>query len=290
MSNPIASVIIPTYKDTDRLRLCIEHLLAQTLPREMFEIIVVNNDRDDHEDCKTWFNNDRITVISESRPGSYNARNRGAHRARADILVFTDSDCLPKSDWLQKLTSHMQDTNADLVTGAIQMIASNPHRLTALEAYDMATGLPQASLARDQIGVTANLASRKDKFLEIGGFEGDRFSGGDIDFCQRIAASGGRFEYCEHATVYHPVRSEWHEILHKARRIAGSKAAANPREIIRITPRLIKSQFRGLLLIWRFKEFTIAQRLKATSVLALVKTFQAWEFLSVFLARKRHLR
>jgi glycosyltransferase involved in cell wall biosynthesis len=40
------SVIVPVYRDADRLRGCVRALAGQTYPRERFEIIVVNNDPD----------------------------------------------------------------------------------------------------------------------------------------------------------------------------------------------------------------------------------------------------
>jgi cellulose synthase/poly-beta-1,6-N-acetylglucosamine synthase-like glycosyltransferase len=45
-SPPFVSVIVPVYRDADRLRGCVRALAGQTYPRERFEIIVVNNDPD----------------------------------------------------------------------------------------------------------------------------------------------------------------------------------------------------------------------------------------------------
>jgi cellulose synthase/poly-beta-1,6-N-acetylglucosamine synthase-like glycosyltransferase len=41
------SVIIPTYKDWDRLGLCLDALAQQQFPASEFEVIVVNNNTED---------------------------------------------------------------------------------------------------------------------------------------------------------------------------------------------------------------------------------------------------
>ena len=47
------SVIIPTYRDTRRLRECLRALSLQTYPRASFEVVVVNNDPDEELDLGT---------------------------------------------------------------------------------------------------------------------------------------------------------------------------------------------------------------------------------------------
>ena len=41
------SVVVPTYKRPALLRRCLEALLAQTLPRSLYEIVVVDDGRDE---------------------------------------------------------------------------------------------------------------------------------------------------------------------------------------------------------------------------------------------------
>jgi GT2 family glycosyltransferase len=44
LARPFVSVVIPTYRDWDRLRVCVDALRRQTYPAESFEVIVVDND------------------------------------------------------------------------------------------------------------------------------------------------------------------------------------------------------------------------------------------------------
>jgi cellulose synthase/poly-beta-1,6-N-acetylglucosamine synthase-like glycosyltransferase len=44
LTKPFVSVIIPVYNNLERLKTCLEALEEQTYPRNLYEVIVVNND------------------------------------------------------------------------------------------------------------------------------------------------------------------------------------------------------------------------------------------------------
>src|SRR5690606_18431287 len=119
-TEPFVSIIIPTYKDWQRLSLCLEALSKQTFPAENFEVIVVNNDPDDVVPTfislpETW------QIVSERKSGSYAARNRGLLLAKGEILGFTDSDCLPDKDWIYNAVSIFEERKCDRIAGDIQI-------------------------------------------------------------------------------------------------------------------------------------------------------------------------
>ena len=104
---PVFSIVIPTYKDTLSLLSCLRCLLHQSFDPSMYEIRVINNDpsiRFDH--FKTVIKNAcedsnvSVYVHTETKRGSYAARNCGVSNARGAIVAFTDSDCLPSKHWL----------------------------------------------------------------------------------------------------------------------------------------------------------------------------------------------
>jgi glycosyltransferase involved in cell wall biosynthesis len=99
--NPYVSIIIPTYRDWNRLGMCLEALKKQSYPKENTEIIIINNDPEDliPVDFK---GNKNITIMNAARNGSYAARNTGLKIAKGEIIGFTDSDCIPNTDWISK--------------------------------------------------------------------------------------------------------------------------------------------------------------------------------------------
>lgn len=290
MIQPMVSVIVPTYRDQERLTKCVARLLAQSYETARLELIVVNNDPEERVVIEDSLQHDRVRVITEPIAGSYVARNRGAAIARGDILVFTDSDCQPEPDWVMQLVRCFNETAADLVTGLVRMQTKEPKSVSAVEAYDMVTGIRQDVFAREQRGATANLAVTRRQFDRVSGFDSARYSGGDMDFCRRVNKDGGGFAFCEHAVVLHPLRSEWREVLNKARRLAGGKATVDRLELKSSVPRMIAAQFTGFQLIWSASDLQFWQKIKAFGVFCVVKLVQVFEFLRVLLFRKKALR
>jgi glycosyltransferase involved in cell wall biosynthesis len=91
---PLVSVIIPVWNDWVGLEACLGALARQDLPRERTEILLVDDGSDrDLADLVGAIPGARL--LQQPVPGSVRARNRGIAGAEAEVLAFTDSDCLP---------------------------------------------------------------------------------------------------------------------------------------------------------------------------------------------------
>src|SRR5262245_61336705 len=106
VSKPFVSVIIPVWNDSHRLKACLQALELQTYPRTLYEVIVVDNASDEPAD-RVASEFSKARTITEPTQGSYAARNKGISVAKGEILAFTDSDCVPALDWLEKGVSNM---------------------------------------------------------------------------------------------------------------------------------------------------------------------------------------
>ena len=118
------SVIVPTFDRIENLRLCLAALEYQTLPKEDFEVIVV----DDGSTDGTWewlrnkhFHNLDIKYLSAGPNQGFRAgraRNFGAANCHPDtsLFVFIDSDNLMPPDILQKyMNFHSQHPDGIIV-------------------------------------------------------------------------------------------------------------------------------------------------------------------------------
>ncbi|MGK9120130.1 glycosyltransferase [Olivibacter jilunii] len=223
-TEPFVSIIIPTYKDWQRLSLCLEALSKQTFPAENFEVIVVNNDPDDVVPTfislpETW------QIVSERKSGSYAARNRGLLLAKGEILGFTDSDCLPDKDWIYNAVSIFEERKCDRIAGDIQIFYEDDKRPTNAELYEKVFAFKQAETV-NSIGacVTGNMFSKRYVFDKAGPFNEALFSGGDYEWAKRASESGFNIEYSEGVKIFHPARKTMQELAKKAKRVGGGTA------------------------------------------------------------------
>jgi GT2 family glycosyltransferase len=126
---PDVTIVIPSYRRSDRLPGLMDALAAQTFPADEFEVIAVDNCSGDD----TW---ETLTTLSATVPfsmrllqtevnqGPAPARNLGWRSAESSIVVFLDDDCLPDPEWLAGGVAVMR---ADESLGVLQGRVRTPH-------------------------------------------------------------------------------------------------------------------------------------------------------------------
>lgn len=216
------SVIVPVYEHWHLVPTLLQCLTAQTLPRDEFEILLVDNGSSKFTPPDTLPPNAR--VLECQTPGSYAARNAALREARGEWLAFTDADCRPTPTWLEQLQTAATN-NTTLLAGVVDVV-SDAEKPNAYEMYDMVKGIPQAWYVRRGYSATANLAVPRRIVEELRGFDEKRFSGGDADFCLRAKIRGHRLRFVPEAIVKHPARDSWGAIATKARRVKGGQIRA----------------------------------------------------------------
>ena len=216
------SIIVPVYNNTKLLETCLESLQNQTYPREFYEVIVVDNASE--EDIASVANQfSQVTLTYESKPGSYAARNKGISLAKGEILAFTDSDCIPAENWIEKgVEKLLQVPNCGLVAGKIELFFKIPNQPTAIELYDAITHLDQKkNVNRGQFGATANIFTFASRFKSVGLFNDELKSGGDVEWSRRVSSQGYKLIYSEEVCIKHPTRSSLKQLYKKVTRTIG---------------------------------------------------------------------
>ena len=177
--------------------------------RSDYEVIVVD-DASDHDTAAVAgeFTGDvDLRVLHQDHnQGPASARNRGAHAARGDYLLFLDDDCIPCRDWLAAIDRRV----ADLPQAAIGGTSRNGlSESLCSEAQQMLLDFLFAHFNRDpehaHFCATNNLAVPRAGFLEIGGFDTSfrQAAGEDREFCERWLRSGAQLAVVSDAPVYH---------------------------------------------------------------------------------------
>ena len=104
-----ASIIIPHYNLHEDLELCINALLSQTLPRNDYEIILIDNGSSKKVDPSIQERVDVFEVYTKVQD-PYNCRNLGIGLAKGEIVAFLDVKCRPQVSWLKEGLDYFSKT------------------------------------------------------------------------------------------------------------------------------------------------------------------------------------
>lgn len=186
------SVVIPTYNEEKNIERCLKALHEQTIPREGFEIIVVDGQSGDRTTEIAERYADR--VVQQVSKGVGGARNDGARLARGDIIVTTDADCIPYSGWLEIVQEHFEKEGVIAVTGSL-----NPFDCEGLRRYEAYIYRLLFWISNHLLSVLAmtgyyhlcgaNSAFHRNTFLEIGGYQDLPYSD-DVEIYKRLKPKG----------------------------------------------------------------------------------------------------
>lgn len=220
------SVIIPVLDDFERLAKCLAALAAQTWDLGALEVIVVDNgSRGDVSEVTKPF--PFVRLAKEPTPGSYAARNAGLELVTGNVIAFTDSDCVPEPNWVERGVDAVQRLGPNVVVGGqVVLFPREPERPTLAEAFELAVGFSQQLYVEQKhYAVTANLFTTPHVFARVGRFDAKLKSGGDKEWGTRAFAAGVTLVYDENTVVRHPARRSMQELLHKRARVVGGHLA-----------------------------------------------------------------
>ena len=195
------SVVVPARNEEPRIERCLRALLAQDYPRELYEVIVVDDGSQDRTaEVAAGLG---VTVLRQPPSGGAVARNLGVAHARGEVVAFTDADCVPECSWLRHLVAPFEDAAVGASGGDV---AGLPTSWVARYVEEAGTfRLARRWTTRPwPIFVTANVAYRKSVFEVLGGFEPGLRSASDLEMTWRVARDG-RFQLvpCPEAVVRH---------------------------------------------------------------------------------------
>ncbi|WP_080060106.1 glycosyltransferase family 2 protein [Spirosoma aerolatum] len=216
---PEFSVVIPTYQQPALLLKCLDALGRQRLPRDQFEVIIVDEGNSPETETAVQLFTKQVArnggplevryLAQPERRGPAAARNRGWRAARGRIIAFTDDDCLPESDWLSAALTCFQ-RGAQVMSG--QLRVHLPEHPSPLDRT--ATILKRAEF------MSANCFCRKSTLERVNGFEEafDTAWREDSDLQFKFIQAGIPIGKCPEAIVIYHIRPcPWYGLLRDER-------------------------------------------------------------------------
>lgn len=197
------SVIVPTFNAASTLRDCLDALFTQSVQREMYEVVVVDDGSiDGTEQIARGY---PVRFFKQQHAGPASARNRGAREAVGDFLLFTDADCIPAQSWIADLVRPLE---TDPSVAAAKGVYRTRQRSLIARFAQVEFEEKFAALRRhhfiDFID-TYSAVFRRGPFWECGAFDPSfrSASNEDTQLSFNLAARGYHLVFAENAIVYH---------------------------------------------------------------------------------------
>jgi cellulose synthase/poly-beta-1,6-N-acetylglucosamine synthase-like glycosyltransferase len=274
------SVIIAARNEEKTLPVLLTALAAQTYPQRLFEVIVV----DDFSTDNTWQVAKEFTNVQLTRPAADAARSSkkkaietGVEKAKGNLMLITDADCLPAPEWIETMVSFYEQKEAAFIAAPVKF-SYNQSLLQLFQALDFMTlqGITAASVQANIHTMCngANLAYTKSAFNSVGGFKGiDKVaSGDDMLLMHKIWKENKKSVWYlknKDAIVTTQPMKTWKEFLNQRRRWASKTAYYDDKRIMAV-----------LFFIYLFNWFFIVL------LIAVIFKFSYWPLLVAYLVFK----
>jgi len=203
------SIIVPTYRRPAQLSECLGSMTTLQYPKEDFEVIVVDDGSEPRprDIVASYKEKMDVRLIEQRHSGPAAARNRGAREARGMYLAFTDDDCKPSPDWLQKIENILDAHPKCVIAGrAVNLLNKNLYS----EASQILCDYLHSYYNRDNATflTSNNIALPNELFTEMGGFDTSfpLAAGEDREFCDRAVHLGYETLYSKDVIVHHAHR------------------------------------------------------------------------------------
>lgn len=192
------SVLIAARNEADNISKTIEAVIAQNYPKELFELIVVDDHSTDDTSLIIASYADRgvrlIQLNEREKLNSYKKKaiSKAIAVAKGELMVATDADCYMGNNWLRSIVTLYEQKGYKLISSPVLYYQEKNYfeRLQALEfLYLIGLGAASIGVNKPSTCNGANLAYRRDVFYELGGFQGidDLASGDDELFLHKVA-------------------------------------------------------------------------------------------------------
>lgn len=198
LDSPDVSVIVPSFNRRALLLEMLEALARQEGPS--FEAVIVDDGSSDETfDAVVRSAADlglagRVLRLPQNG-GPAPARNAGVLAARADVLAFTDSDCLPAAGWLEAGTAALTVGVSAVQGRTCPPPGSRPPFFSHFMHIERLDGTFS----------TCNIFYRREALVQAGGFDPACDYCEDLDLGWRVLAAGHRAVYAPDALVHHQV-------------------------------------------------------------------------------------
>jgi glycosyltransferase involved in cell wall biosynthesis len=225
---PYVSVVMPCYNARKTISTSLRAISKQDTDFD-YEVVVADSSDDGTEKIIAGeFPQVRLIHLDRLEcPGS--KRNLGVRHAKGELIVFTDSDCVPPTDWLASIVREYNKVNADGIGGCV--INGYPGILGSwvshlLEFSEWTERTPEGYVRNNP---TCNLSFKRDVFSKYNVCFTDVICTEDTLFNWTLCEKGGRIYFSPRVRTVHMKKVKMKDLIRY--QVVMGKAAAEARRI-----------------------------------------------------------
>ena len=188
------SIIIPARNEALNIANCLQSIINQNYPKELFEVIVINDHSTDNtseivQQFQHQFSNIKLIELQHVLQGrvinAYKKRaiENAIQQATGKWIITTDADCFVQPNWLKLYNDFIIEKDVVFVAAPV-MFKNHNSMLSNFQFIDfMALQITTAAAVAagfHSMCNGANLAYNKNVYFEVDGFKGiDKIASGD---------------------------------------------------------------------------------------------------------------
>jgi glycosyltransferase involved in cell wall biosynthesis len=214
------SVVVCVHNGAAGLRDCLAGLAAQSLRRDRFELLVVDDGSTDGSGDVAAHMGAR--VVAQPHRGLSAARNNGWRSSSAKWIAYIDADCAPTRKWLEHLLAACEGGSEGPRLGAAGSVRSFPSRSDVSRFVELIGGFnTEDHLAHPLFPYApmGNVVYRRAALEAVGGIDERYVNYEGCDLHTRMRRSvGGEFVYEPRAILLHRHPESWRSYARQQRR------------------------------------------------------------------------
>ncbi len=240
------SILIAARNEEDKLGKTIQDILSQDYPKHLLELIIV----DDHSTDGTAgivlsYAGQGVKLIRLNEDKAVNSYKKKAIAAAiqlsgSELIVTTDADCRMGPSWLKTIVAFYESGNYKMISSPVAYFEEKNsfEEMQTLE-FLFLIGIGAAGIGNNMPSTCngANLAYRRDVFIELKGFQGidDLASGDDELFLHKVASAypqGIGFCKSRDALVYTHAKATVGEFIQQRKRWASKSTRYKNKSLV----------------------------------------------------------
>lgn len=175
------SVLIAARNEEKNIEKLLESLKKQSFPKELFEVIIVNDHSTDNTDeiINDFINKNKeldVKLLKAEKKGKKHAISQALHSAINELVIVTDADCVLNDLWIESIVGFYQEEKCKMILAPVLLSPAENlfEKMQVLEHLSLiGSTAGSASIGFPVMCNGANMAYERKAALEVEKFRKD---------------------------------------------------------------------------------------------------------------------